>query len=89
VKNAPSLWPGLTSTYAAFCELSTCRSLGFSPGPIPWTVIMQYAEMDGLHGHERANLLYLIRAMDRAYLKHSSSDKKPAGKPEGGRIGGK
>ncbi len=62
-----------------------------APGPIPWTAIMQYADLEDIHGYDRANLLYLIRAMDRAFLKHSSSDKKgkPVDKPKGGRIGGK
>lgn len=61
-----------------------------TPGPIPWTAIMQYADLEGIHGHDRANLLYLIRAMDRAFLKHCSSDKKdkPADKKStGGKIG--
>lgn len=62
-----------------------------TPGPIPWTAIMQYADLEDIHGRERANLLYLIRAMDRAYLKHVASDKKgKTDKPKGGhRIGGK
>lgn len=88
LRNAPRLWPGLSPIYAAFVELSTCRTFGMTPGPIPWTAIMQYADLEGMDGDERANLLYLIRAMDRAFLGHSTGDKKtPPPKPKGGKIG--
>lgn len=45
-------------------------------GPIPWTAIMQYADMEDMDGPDRADLLYLVRAMDRAYIAHSNESSK-------------
>lgn len=93
LRDAPRLEPNLVGYYAAFCELTTCRPGGFGPAPIPWTAIMDWCDREGLHGSDRADFLYLIRAMDRAYLEHAENELKknrPA-KPDkpvkGGRIG--
>lgn len=72
--NAPSLMPGLDFYFTAFNELNTCRSVGMGAGPIPWTVIQEYADREGLDGEERSCLLYLIRAMDNAYLEHGRKE---------------
>lgn len=68
LQNAPTLLPGLDFYFVAFNELTTCRSIGMGVGPIPWTVIQEFADREGLDGEERACLLYLIRSMDNAYL---------------------
>lgn len=90
LKNAPSLDPSLSHFYAAFCELTTCRMFGMSPGPIPWTAVMAYADDQQLYGMDRDDLLYLVRAMDTAYLNHAEDQSKIKNKPakKGGKIGG-
>jgi len=55
---------------------------------------MQWCDEQGLAGHDRSDLLYLIRSMDREYLAHSAKETKaPAKEGEikaigGGKIGG-
>lgn len=74
MRNAPSLVPGLDFYFAAFNELTTCRAVGMGAGPIPWTAIQEYADRQELDGEDRACLLYLVRAMDNAYLEHGRKE---------------
>ena len=53
---------------SAFWSLSTCRQMGFSPGPIPWNHVKEYAEYAGLDRENAFALEVIIRAMDEAYL---------------------
>lgn len=77
IKNAPELYAGLEFTYAAFLDLSGDRPLGWTPGPIPWSSIMDYAKAHELSGEETEDLLFFIRRMDDAFLRyHESKTKK-------------
>ena len=78
IANAPELLLGLDSYFEAFVELSTCRELGMSSGPIPWTAVDRYAERHGYRGEGFVYLLQMIRAMDAAFLEHG---RKNAPKP--------
>lgn len=53
---------------------------------------MEWCDREGLHGPDRSDFLYLIRALDRAYLEHAAeqqeSSLKASKKPKGGKIGG-
>jgi hypothetical protein len=53
---------------AAFFDLSTCRSIGMSLGPIPWTAIVEYADIVGLEPSNRELFVFVIRELDAAYL---------------------
>lgn len=55
---------------SAFWSLSSCRQVGFSPGPIGWNHIRDYAEFVGLDRENSYALEAVIRAMDNAYLEH-------------------
>lgn len=69
IMNAPELLQGLAGYFQAFSELSTCRAMGFgSQGPIPWMAIDAYARVNEYEGDDRAELEYLIRALDSEYL---------------------
>lgn len=69
IANAPELSPGLGLYFAAFFDLTTCRSQGaYSQGPIPWTAIDRYAEANEFAGEQRQDLFHHVRAMDEAYL---------------------
>ncbi len=78
IRNAPFLLPGLHFYYQAFLDLSTCRPLGMSEGPIPWSAINTYAERHELTDDDYDRFFILIRVMDVAYLEHR--DKKRAAK---------
>jgi hypothetical protein len=70
IASAPVLLPWLEPIYVAFHRLCTCRSIGMSFGPIPWTAIHQYAVTHRYD--ETAEELYrfetLIERMDSAYI---------------------
>lgn len=78
IQNAPTLWQGLELFYVAFADLTTDRSIGFGEGPIPWRSIILYAEVYDFDDDQREDLLYLVKAMDRAYLKYRGDEAKKA-----------
>lgn len=51
----------------AFRELSTCRAIGMAEGPIPFTAIVEYSRIYDVEDFEE--FLYLMRVMDREYLR--------------------
>lgn len=50
----------------AFYELSSCRQIGMSFGPIPFTAIAEYAKMYEVSDFDE--FLYIIRLLDNKYL---------------------
>ncbi len=61
----------------AFHELSTCRVSGMDVGPIPFTAIVEYSRIFEVEDFD--DFHYLIRKMDRTYLKlESDKNKKKA-----------
>ena len=61
---------GLSMYFTAFWELSTCRQIGMGVGPIPWTAMLDYARYMELDWEQTEDLLYIVRKMDDAFLKH-------------------
>lgn len=61
---------GLELFWEAFWELTTCRSVGFSMGPIPWLAMREYAVTFEMGGDQQDDLFYLVREMDNAYINH-------------------
>lgn len=68
VANAPELLTGLEMYFVAFTRLNTCRQIGFSFGPIPWTAIREYAFDLGLDDEGFDKFLIVIQEMDSVYL---------------------
>lgn len=56
--------------WEAFWTLNTCRPIGMTVGPIPWTAVQRYAEVEGLGLEETDMLHQTIRHMDEALLAH-------------------
>lgn len=75
ILNAPQLRLGLELYYGAFSELSSCRTTGFGAGPIPWSVVQDYADTFVFDDEQTEALHYLIRKMDSAYLDHVNRPK--------------
>jgi len=67
--------PGDEFYLSAFFELSSCRSLGWKPGPIPWRDIIQYGEFHGLEWDVLKMFIQVIMAMDKAYLEWEAKRK--------------
>ena len=60
----------------AFMDLSTCRSVGFAEGPIPWNAIHWYAEAYNIDGDDYHYFFALIRAVDAGYLEYQEKRRK-------------
>jgi hypothetical protein len=73
IANAPELHMGLAVYYQAYCDLSTCRTIGMSPGPIPWTAAADYARCLALDEEQTEDLFFHVRSMDSAYLDYTQS----------------
>lgn len=70
----PRLAEDLAVYFAAFYELSTDRQITMGGvGAISWTSIMTFATIYDFNSEIRDELLYFIRSMDNAYLKHVGS----------------
>lgn len=76
LKNAPELPLDLQFYFEAFCELNSCRSVGFAPGPIPITAIFAYAEHYGVTGFEEQDLIYYVQVLDRKFLEFADKKSK-------------
>jgi len=75
ISEAPILTPGLELFDISFMDLSCCRQIGMSLGPIPWTAITDYCKFNKIREEQTCDMHYLIRKMDEAYLDHCGKKK--------------
>jgi hypothetical protein len=61
---------GLEWIWEAYINLNTCRQIGMSVGPIPWSAVEQYVVSHRLSDDEAYVLHMSIREMDSVYLEH-------------------
>ena len=76
IANAPDLWMGLELFFGAFLDLDGDRPSGWTMRPIPWAVIIDYAQAYNIVDEQREDLLYFVRAMDKAYMAHVTKKEK-------------
>lgn len=76
IQDAPELGPGLALFYTAFLDLTSCRTLGYSQGPIPWLAIDRYCEVNEIEGEQREDVFYHVSRLDKAYLDWSAENAK-------------
>jgi hypothetical protein len=83
IADPPELDPGLQWYLSAFFELSTDRSMGFGPGPIPGMAIRDFAKWYQVTADEFDDFVYLIRELDAEWLDWTAkqSEKKSKAKP--------
>lgn len=79
IQNAPELTHGLVLYYNAFQDLSSCRSLGMSLGPIPWTAIDQYCQRHGIKDEQYDDMFHHVNELDEAYRAHVEAEAKKKG----------
>ena len=72
----PEIDPINTFYLQAFYDLSTCRSIGQILGPIPWNIVVQYAEHVGLEIDMTDLFIRVIRSLDKAFLEWCEGDAK-------------
>ncbi len=70
IRNKPRLHFNLSYFFNAFVELDSERDVGMGFGPIPWSSLHQYALFHELSGEAYEDFMYLLRELDRAYIKH-------------------
>lgn len=74
----PILSPGDEVFLRAFYNLTTCRQIGMSIGPIPWTDIYKYALFLELDKDLIDPFIQIIREMDSGWLnwQHDEQERK-------------
>ena len=84
ILDAPTLPLGLELYLTAWLELNSCRPIGMTAGPIPWTAVHMYANFLDLDDDQREDLHDHISSMDNVYFKYLDSKKKKEshGKPK-------
>ncbi len=65
----PELYEDLQDVWAAFVQLCETRPCGFGPGAIPFQEIEAWFRLHEPGGWDKQEFAYLIRALDRAWLK--------------------
>lgn len=73
IRDAPDVPLGLEIYFQAFWELTTCRGGGMGLIPISWMTIIEYAQLHELDDEQTDDLLYFVRAMDKAYMEHHAA----------------
>jgi len=63
---------GLNLFYTSFLDLTSCRTLGYAQGPIPWLAIHHYCEAHGIVGEQREDVFFHVARLDKAYLDWSA-----------------
>jgi hypothetical protein len=77
IANAPSIEIGLDIFFVAFMDLTTCRTMGFGEGPIPWTAKRIYAVDElSLEGEQKEDFYFYLAEMDRVYLAQRAEEMK-------------
>jgi hypothetical protein len=77
----PKLTPGLEFYWRAFWELSTCRAIGMSEGPVPWTAMDRYALRYELEEEDFDRFVLIMKGMDIVYIKIRDVQRAKASKP--------
>lgn len=73
IANAPSLRMGLNLFLNAFYELDGERNNGMGLSPVPWSTIKDYAQFYEMDSEQTEDFFFVIRELDRAYLKYMKS----------------
>ena len=76
IANAPELKFGLELFYMAFMDLTSCRSIGYGAGPIPWSAIQTWCAAYDIQGEQREDLFYHVERLDKSYLDWSVKKQK-------------
>ena len=63
---------GFVWLWEAFIDLGTCRQVGMAAGPIPWTAIQRYAEVNRFGEDETWMLHGVVRHLDSLWLKNNA-----------------
>lgn len=68
LNSQPELDAGGWQIHRAFRQLSTTRSLGWAPGPIPWDRAVAWCRLEGMSKRATRHLVNVVLAADAIYL---------------------
>lgn len=63
---------------SAWDDLETCRGIGFSMGPVPWTAIVEWCRFHELDHDLAEMLIYVIRHVDNEEARARNAKRKRA-----------
>lgn len=75
LKNMPDI-SGDEWILESFWELSTCRAIGMTVGPIPWTAVKIFADELELSSISRDLFFRAVRYLDIIYMEHIFQEQK-------------
>lgn len=81
MQQKPRLLAGELFYYSAFNDLDSERAHGMSLARIPRSKVVEYANECGLPTEERYELVFVISAMDAAWLEHLRNKRESGTKP--------
>ena len=67
-QNSPKVEDRYEWLFTAFFELTSCRSVGFGVGPIPWTAMKLYADYLELDETEFYFMRIVLSRLDAVYI---------------------
>lgn len=77
LNNRPILLTGLDFYFKAFNDLSYDRPIGMVAGPIPWSSIIKWCQLNHIHDiNEIDTFIRYIRAMEQVPDPEPNKDKK-------------
>lgn len=76
IKDAPDLALGLELYYEAFWDLTTCRPVGWTAQPIPWSAVIEWGQLNELDPEEMDDLIFYVRELDAEFLTWASEQSK-------------
>ena len=62
--------------YLVFLDLTSCRTLGYAQGPIPWLAIHYYCDAHDIDGEQREEVFFHVSRLDKEYLDWSAKKTK-------------
>ena len=86
VQEKPSI-TGFGWLWQAYQDLTTCRQIGMDVGPIPWTAIQRYVEVQDYLPEERYILHRVIQHLDGLFLKLRAEKNEAERKAKAPRTG--
>lgn len=72
----PELDDAASLCVRAWGDLGTCRALGMTSGPIPWTAILAWADFHGLDHDATMLLSSVIRRLDLEHFEREESRRR-------------
>lgn len=72
----PELDPGESILHRAYHELSTCRPIGMSLGPIPWLAMLEWASYHELGRTETDLMINILRRVDAETMRRQAETQR-------------